>query len=247
MKKYLNPELLPLCALGAGMLGMLLQLWQYVGGREESGLLVTGHPAGILAASLSLLTLAFLLWQVRAVEKDVQYHHDYPASVLGCVGAAVAALAVLWTAVTDLREGKERLFQIAGVLGLLAGVSLCVLGLCRLRGRRPEPMLQAGIAVYFMARLICQYRGWSGDPQILTYCYPLLATVGVLLACFQNAAFGSEAGKRRRNVFFHLTAVYFCCLSLVGDHAPLFYLAMLIWMLTDLCRLTPVRERGQNR
>jgi hypothetical protein len=240
MKKYLNPDLLPLVVLGCGMIGMLLQLWQYLGGREANGLLITGHISGILLLILTALVTLLIFVCTLPLRQGSKYRYNFPVSAPGCVGAGAAALGVLITSLMDLMRKSDTLGTIAGILGLLAAGSLCVLALCRLRGQQPNALLHVCVTVYLMLHLICQYRVWSGESQLLSYCWPLLATVCTVLSCYQSAAFDGNLGARRPHAFFHLAAVYFCCLSLIGDHEPGFFLAMLAWMFTDICRLSPM-------
>jgi hypothetical protein len=240
MKKYLNPDLLPLVVLGCGMIGMLLRLWQHLGGVEESDLLIPGHISGVLLLILSVLVILLILVFTLPLRQGSKYRYNFPVSTPGCVGAGVAAIGVLITAFWDLARNPDGITTLAGVLGLMAAGSLCVLSLCRLRGQQPNMLFHICVTVYLMLRLICQYRIWSGDPQIINYCWSLLASVCVTLSCYQSAAFDGNLGARRPHAFFHLAALYFCCLSLIGEHDPGFYLALAVWMFTDICRLTPM-------
>jgi hypothetical protein len=52
-----------------------------------------------------------------------------------------------------------------------------------------------------MLRLICQYRIWSSEPQLMLYCYPLLATVCIVMSSYQSAAFDGNLGARRPHAF----------------------------------------------
>lgn len=245
MKKYLNPDLLPLVTLGLGTIGMLLQLWQYLGGREENGLLLSGHISGVLLLILTAIALILILIFTWQLNQGSKYRYNFPMSLPGCLGAAAGAVGLLVAAVADLSR-NDLLSTISGVLGLLAAVSLCVLAWCRLRGRQPNVLFHICVTVYLMLHLIYQYRVWSSEPQLLRYCYPLLATVCIVLSCYQSAAFDGNLGARRPHAFFHLAAVYFCCLSLIGDHEPGFYLTMLAWMFTDICRLSPMPHQAQE-
>lgn len=240
MKKYLNPDLLPLIVLGCGTVGMLLQLWQHIGGREANGLLIPGHISGILLLILTALVLLLTFVCTLPLRQGSKYRYNFPVSTPGSVGAGAAALGVLITSVMDLMSKPDRIATVTGILGLLSAASLCVLSLCRLRGQQPNVLYHICVTVYLMLHLICQYRVWSGEPQLLSYCWPLLASACVMLSCYQSAAFDGELGKRRPQAFFHLAALYFCCLSLIGDHDPGLYLALGVWMFTDICRLTPM-------
>ena len=240
MKKFLKPDLLPLLALAAGVIGMLLQLWQYVGGTDEKGLIIRGHAAAILLAILTVLTLAFILLGIWNLREGNQYRFNFPASLPGCVGAAMAAAMIFVTAVGNIIAWRDVLILVTGVVGLAAGASMVVICIGRLRGRQISFLFPLVVCVFLMLHLICQYRVWSGEPQLQSYCYPLLATVCVMLSAYQDAAFAGNFGNRRAHAALHLAAVYFCCVSLIGDHTPLFYLAMGAWMLTDMCRLLPM-------
>ena len=96
MKKYLKPDLLPLLALATGMIGMLLQLWQYVGGTDEKGLILRGHISAILLLILTVIVLALILLGTWNLREGNLYRFNFPASVPGCVGAGLAAVMFFW-------------------------------------------------------------------------------------------------------------------------------------------------------
>ena len=250
MKKYLKPDLLPLLVLAAGVVGMLLQLWQYVGGTDEKGLILRGHISAILLVILTVIVLALILLGTWNLREGNQYRFNFPASLPGCVGAGLAAIMIFVTAVGDLIVRQDLLILVTGLVGLVAGASMVVICIGRLWGRQISFLLPLVVCIFLMLHLICQYRVWSGEPQIVSYCYPLLATVCVMLSAYQDAAFAGNFGDRRAHAVLHLAAVYFCCLSLIGDHTPLFYFAMGAWMLTDMCRLLPMPRtfaRGEEK
>jgi hypothetical protein len=250
MKKFLKPELLPLLTLAAGMMGMLLQLWQYVGGTDEKGLILRGHISAILLGILTVFVLALILLGTWGLREGNQYRFNFPASLPGCVGAGLAAIMIFVTAVGDLIARQDFLILVTGLVGLVAGASMVAMSIGRLRGRQVCFLFPLAVCLFLMMHLICQYRVWSGEPQIMSYCYPLLATVCVMLSAYQDAAFAGNFGNRRAHAALHLAAVYFCCASLIGDHTPLFYLAMGVWMLTDMCRLLPMPRsyaRGEEK
>ena len=81
MKKSYSPDLLPLIVLAAGIVGMLLRLWQYVGGTDEKDLLVKGHISAILLAILTVAVLALILLGTWNLREGNQYRHNFPASL----------------------------------------------------------------------------------------------------------------------------------------------------------------------
>ena len=66
MKKLLKAENLPYFTLGAGLIGFLLRIVLYTTGRDEKGLFIAGHPAGIavfVLAGLALVGILLFLFQ----------------------------------------------------------------------------------------------------------------------------------------------------------------------------------------
>lgn len=246
MKKLLRPELLPLTVLSAGVMGMLLRLWYLIGGTDASGLPARGHIADILLTVVTVATLVLLFLSTRQLSQAGKYTFNFPPSKSGCFGAVAAALGVAWQGIGILKNG-DWLSVAAGVLGLLAAVCLVFLGIYRLKGLRPTVLFHFVVSLFYILCLITQYRQWSGVAMIESYSYPLLATVCLMLSCYQDAMFAASAGTRRTHAFFHLAALFFCCVSLVGDHSPFLYLTAGIWMFTDLCQLTPMPQKARQR
>ena len=243
MKKYLKTELLPLIVLAAGIFGLLLKLWQSIAGTDEGGLLLRGHISGILLVILSVTVLVLTGAGVFSLKEGTSYRRNFPASLTSCIGAGAAAIGIAVTAVNYLSRPKDLLSLVAGVLAVLAALCLLFLSYCRFRGQQPNLLFHICVCIFLMLHLICQYRVFSNEPQVQTYCYPLLATVCIMLSCYQSASFAGNYGNRGAHAFFHLSAVYFCCLCLVDSHAPFFYLTTGTWMLTDLCNLRPMSRR----
>lgn len=123
-------------------------------------------------------------------------------------------------------------------MGLGAAIAMVYLAYLRFQGQRPTVLFHALACIYLMLRLVCSYQVWCALPQIQSYCFMLLANVLVLFACYQDAAFDAASGSRRGQIFTHLSAIYLCICCLPGGSQPLFYLAMAIWMATDLCRVS---------
>ena len=242
MTKYWKLSYLPLAVLIAGAVGALLRLWHLTGGMDAGGLLIAGHPAGVLVVLIALGVVALLVVTTRGLVQGTKYSFNFPPSRVRFAGTAAAALGVLITSIGQLADGGDGLASFAAVLGLVACAALAYISLHCLWGMQPSLFLHGAVCIYLMVQLICQYRIWSSEPQVQTYCYPLLATVCVMLACYHNAMFDGDWGNRRPFTVFHLLAGFFCCLSVVGDYAPFFYLGMGAWMFTDRCSLIPISQ-----
>lgn len=238
----LKPKSLTHLVPALGAVGLLLQIW-LMASRNEKGLLASGHPATYLTLLLTVLTLVVLFLTGRQLGGRMRYERLFPASQPGAIGCLVGAVGILLSAVQMLNGSRDLLTLLAGGLGVLAAICLVVLSHYRLKGLRPTFLLRSVVCLYLLLHLVCQYRGWSAEPQLQLYCYPLLASVFLALAGFHRASFDVGYCGRPRYVLIDLGAVYFCCLSLVSADW-LFYLTVGFWSYTELCTLRPMKKRS---
>lgn len=246
MKKLFNPANLPWFVLAAGGAGLLLRIWLLKTGMDEKGFLMPGHPADILVWVLTAAVIAVLLFCTRRLLQAAKYQFNFPQSVSGALGCVSGALGIAITSFAELVAYSDTLTLLTAAMGLVGAAALGYLGYCRQKGMHPNILCHTLISLYLMLRLISQYRHWSSDPQLQDYCFQLLATVCLMLAAYHRATFDANAGKRRPHAIYHLAAVYFCCLSLAGSESIVFYLGAGVWMLTDLCSLTPLPEQQED-
>ncbi len=239
MEKLLKTANLPFFAAVAGVLGALIRFWLYATGLDEKNLLVSGHPGHVLIWVLVAAALAVVIWGTARLKQAAKYSFNFPASMIRAAGAAVAAGGMLATALIQFFSGGDILNLLAGILGLISTAVLLFLSRCSQKGLHPSVIFPAVICAYLMVHMICLYRTWSIDPQLEDYCFALLASVSLALACYQDAAFCANAGNRQLHTLFHLLAVFFCIVCLPWSDMPVFYLSMAVWMFTGLCNLTP--------
>lgn len=246
MNNPVKPQKLPWLVLGAGILGAVLRAWLYAAGTDGRGLLVGTHPAHWLLWLLCAGTAVLLLLGTADLKQAGKFSFNFPASTTGAIGAAVAAAGLLVTSLIRLLGAGDGLTRLDGFLGLLGAAALGFLSFCRQKGRHPSVLFHGILCLYWMLHLVFQYRQWSADPQIQDYCFSLLATVCLMLACYYSAAFAANAGRRRSHTLFHLAAVFCCLVNLPHCDTPLFYLAMAAWMFSDLCNLVPMPRTGRG-
>lgn len=245
MNKLLNIKNLPWIILAAGLAGALLRFFLLAVGTDEKGLLIRGHGA---EAALWLLTAAVAVSlgvMTPRLREAPKYRFNFPAGLIPAVGCALAAVGTLLAGIRELAAAFDPMCALNGVLGILSAASMGFLADCRRKGRHPSPLFSMLICLYLMVNLICLYRRWSGAPQIQDYCFSLLASVGLMLSCYHDAAFAAGSGSRAMHTVFHLATVYFCLVSLPGCDDPVFYLTVGIWMFTGLCDLTPMPGAGR--
>lgn len=246
MKRYLQPIFLPHFILGAGGIGVLLRTWLVLGGTDDKGLLKAGHPAAILLWILTAAVLAVLILLTRHLVKAPKYSFNYPSSIVGGIGVGIAALGIFITSLEELSSGGDILVSVCAGMGLVCTSVLALIGLSRWKGYRFSVLLHSFVCLYMMLHLVCQYRQWSSEPQLMTYCFQLFCLVSLMLSVFYRTCFDAGIGNRRPLAISHLAAVYFGLLAIPGSSNWIYYLSMSIWMLTDLCSLQPVVVQGKE-
>lgn len=240
MTKYFNPTHLPWFIPAAGLLGIGLRAWLLADGLDKKGLLITGHPAAALIWILTALVLAILVISCLPLVQASKYSFNYPASYPGAIGEALAAFGILAAGIQTLSGTVDGVTLVCLILGFLAVPALGYSAWCRLKGTKVPTILHCIVCLFWMMRLVYQYRIWSPDPQLQDYCFQLLATVFLMLSSFHRAAFDADMGQRRMSAIFQLSAVYFCMISIPGCKDWLLYLCCGIWNALNLCSLVPM-------
>ena len=243
MKNLFKPAIIPIFTVSAGLLGLILRAWLFLGGTDQKGLLVASHPANALTFILTALVLAALLLCIRPLHAITRYQWLFPRKILPAVGCIVAAIGIAWVNLRDLQLRTDAITKISLFLGILAVISLLILAYCRFKQIRPVFYLHMVITVYLMFHLISQYRLWSAEPQLQVYFFPLLSSIFLMLTGYQSAVLDARKNGRRWFVFCNQTALFCCCLSLWGD-SWLFYLTMGFWMFSSLCSLNIRKPRS---
>lgn len=246
MKHIFKHDNLPWLTLLCGGIGLLLRLW-LESTENAKGFITRWHISEILLVALTVLLLGFLFLVTRSLVEGNKYAFNYPPSAVGGIGPWAAALGIGITAVTELAVADTTLKLCCWLAALPAAVALLLVGLYRWRGQQPTMIFHGYTCCWLILLLICQYRTWSSDPQLEDYAFRLLALVFTMISVYHRATFDENIGRRDLHAFFSLASVYCCAVSLVGD-GMLLYLALGIWQLLDLCRLTPMpRQFRQKR
>jgi len=243
MKKYCKPAYLPLMTVIAGGIGLLLRVWLLTGGVDESGLIKPWYPAEILLWVLTAGVLGVLIWQCRRLTGANRFRYNFPASLPGAVGTWAGAAGIALVSATGLLTGGDSMHMLASLMGLLAVPVLIYLGQCRREGRPASVLFNGYVCIYLLIYLVCQYRKWSSDPQLLNYCFQLLSIVCLTLALYHRAAFDVRMGSRKMLALTHLGCLYFSLIAIPGSANWLLFLCIALWMYTGLCSLRLVRPK----
>ena len=236
MKNPAKMDGLKYLILGAGGLGLVLRILLYATGMDGRGLLVRGHWTATLLSVLTVAVLLVLFLTTRNAAETTAYEAAYPASILRAVGAFAAMVGFGVTTVQEFATFSNRLQLMVWLLGLCSAVAMAIVGVCRLKGKKPPFLLHAAVCLYFALRMVVCYQQWSSNPQLQDYCFYLCA---FLTASYQHAAFDVAMGKHRALWFCSLMAVYLCCLSLKGTTDTILLLGSGIWAFTNLTSQKP--------
>lgn len=224
----LESKLVPRIALGAGILGFGLRLWLLFTGTDQAGLMIQTHPAITLLFILMAAAMATFALGIKSLKEQPTYDKLLPASTQARIGCYIAAAcAVISTFVWDL--------SFLGIVSTLAAATCLVFtGISRLKRERPNYLLHAAITAYLVLHLVRQYQNWNTEPQLLSYIFPLLASVFLMVAAYYRTAMDAGKTDYRAFAFFHWGALFFCCIGIAGKDW-LFYLGMAIWTATWNC------------
>lgn len=240
MKKYPNTFFLPLLILALSIIGAVLRGILYATGLDEKGLLLPFQLSHILLWVVTLGAAAIIFVFTHRLQQANKYRFNFPASLLGAIGAGAAAIGFCISSVLLLNQPQDLLGILTAVGGFLSAVALGFLAYLRKEGRHPSAIFSIVICAFFMVRIIYCYKTWSANPQLQDYLFPLLANISAMLACYCDATFTDGEGKRRNHCIFHLATVYCAVVSVPAcDSVPL-YLCLAVWMVTSLCNLTPM-------
>lgn len=242
MKHPFHFHILPLFTVGAGGLGFALRLWLF-SNIDEKGLLPAGHPTGILllilsAAVVGILFLAARRPAPRAVSKRSLRPIHAAACLLGGIG-------LILNAFTALRFSASRLATPALALSLAGGAAMILMGVLRFLGKRPPYWLAAVLTIVLMIDTVAQCQVWGAEPQLQVYCFPLLASVFLILTAYQETALLARKGNRSRLAFCSQCAAFFCCLSFNNTHR-FFYMGLFLWALMEVFFCLPRNKEANH-
>lgn len=235
MKNPLKPDMLPWLTLDLGLPAALCMFLLCRYGVDDRGLFIRGHFASIALWLLTAAMAVCLFLALKPLEgTSGKYSRMFPPSRLAALGILAAGLGILLTAMDSLTAVDEPVRILSGILKILASIALGYLAWCRWNCRRGSFLAWAAVTVYMMLRLMFEYQSWSAEPELLRYCFPLLASVSLTAAFYQRTALSVNMGSRRMYLFFTQMGAFFSLASLPGEFSPI-YLGLAVWGLTDLC------------
>jgi MFS family permease len=242
VKTFLCPKFLPFYVLGAGLIGYLLRLWTLGSGPNHLGLYEPQTFAWVLLWIVSLLCLGLILLLIRPLKKPGEYHDHFFASLPAAVGNGFAAVGFLLTGFRASGNPSTVFSLLMSLLAIGAALGMCLCAIARYRGNR-QPFWPYLLACLMLGlRLFDRCRGWGEAPQTGTFIFPFLASACLMLALFQMTAYQVNLGRRRSCLFYTLISIYLSMVSLALSGETLFYLCMIVFLVTNLCNLAPLNR-----
>ena len=245
-KSFFRPSTLPVFTLIAGGLGLVLRFIFLRTQVDNGGLLRSDSPLNAALYILSACTLAVIVACVLPLKAERRRSHRlFRRTVWPAFGCMFAGVGILLSALSQILRQQDPLTLITMVASFVAAACFALVGLARQKGSRPHYLAHAGIVVYLMLQLVCQYRVWSPEPQLTLYFFPLMALVFLMLTSYQALCLDIGKGQRWLYTLFNQSALFFCCISLL-DSQRYFYLGMGIYCATNLCSMRRSHSRSRS-
>lgn len=235
-------KLLPLFCAGLGILTAALRLMQASFGTDQKGLLILWHPLDLLVWAVTAAAVILVVLTVRKLDGSNLYADNFgPATpaAIGCTALMGGIAAVVSVAPNIF----IRLEMVRMYLGLLALPALLWVGVCRIRGKQPFFLFHGAVCLYLVIHTVSHYQGWCARPLLHSFFFPMAASICLTLFAYYQTAFDVELGNRRMLLGTGLLGSFLCLAAAAGGEDLMLYLGGAIWMLTNLCSLTPVPKK----
>lgn len=246
MKALHKSKYLLFLFIGVGFAGMLLRAALYALGTDERGLIGNYHPLQLVCLLLAAAMAAYALIALKMDKGSNDYAFNFPANRNAVMFAVPMSICYLATGYTTYKSAFDRFDTACAVLALVSVPCLILSGVCRFRGKRVPFGLHGIVCLFFAADMICRYRTWSGDPQLVDYLFQLLACVFLTLTAYYRTAFDVDMGNRRIFRFCSLMAMLLCMFSFAGPENLPFYLGGFLFALSGICPSKPVKQAEER-
>lgn len=222
----------------AAIIGCLLRLWLQNAGVDSKGLYQTTHPSWLLLCALSVGMVAFLWFLTRSAGDNQRYEDNFRPSLVGSGTYLLLAVVLGYVGINDLLDTTEFLDKLAAIGCMLSAVMLTVTGIERYQGHRPAVFLHLIPCIFFALRMFNLGRDLGTEPEICTFLFGFLASVGLMLAFYYLWAFDMNMANRQRSLFWSLTAAYFCLVTTFESTQNwALYMVFAAFLLSNLCQL----------
>ena len=225
-------KLLPLAALVMGLACQIGRWTLYRTAVDATGLLTAGTPLEWGSYALSILAIGLF----AAAAGKLGETEASSSSILAGLGQLIGGLGLGWTALRYPGE-MPGLFGIAWkILGIISAICLILSAFQSFQKKTPHFLALLAPCLFWLVHLIDNYRGWSGQPQLQSYLFALLATMSMALFTYYTAAEAAQMGKPRLRVFAGLSAGFLCLAAMLPgpEKNQLLFFTSALWAVSDL-------------
>ena len=223
---------LPLAALVMGLACQIGRWTLYRTAVDATGLLTAGTPLEWGSYALSVLAIGLFAAAVGKMgETEVSSE-----PILAGLGQLIGGLGLGWTALRYPGEMPGLLGILWKILGITAAICLLWSSLQTVQKKTPHFLVLLAPCLFWLVHLIDNYRGWSGQPQLQSYLFSLLATMAMALFTYYTAADSVGLGKPRLRVFAGLSAGYLCLAAMLPgpEKTRILFFASALWAISCL-------------
>lgn len=223
---------LPLAALVMGLACQIGRWTLYRTAVDATGLLTAGTP--LEWGSYALSVLAIGLFAAAAGKLGETEVSSEP--ILAGLGQLIGGLGLGWTAVRYSGEMPGMLGNLWRILGIASALCLIWSTWCTFRRKNTPFLLSLAPCLFWLTHLIDNYRGWSGQPQLQSYLFSLLATMAMALFTYYTAADSVGLGKPRIRCFSALSAGFLCLAAMLPgpEKTQLLFFTSALWAISCL-------------
>lgn len=225
-------KLLPLAALVMGLACQIGRWTLYRTAVDATGLLTAGTPLEWGSYALSVLAIGLFAAAVGKL-RETEVSSE---PILAGLGQLIGGLGLGWTAVRYSGEMPGLLGNLWKILGILSALCLICTAYCTKNGKAPHFLLLLPPCLFWLTHLIDNYRGWSGQPQLQSYLFALLANMAMALFTYYTAAEAAQMGKPRLRVFAGMSAGFLCLAAMLPgpEKTRILFFTSALWAISCL-------------
>lgn len=213
---------------------MLLQGQALKTGYDAKGLYVWSTPAQLGLLTVCAVFAAVLVGLTMRRSTQVQKYRDFFPECWVRGGCMVLAGVMLLLSVIYALTPVPAAIRI---LGVAAAGCMAAGGIFLASGYHPPFGIHGIVCVYFVVRLLMNYRSWGASTHLERYAFLLLADVMLMLYSFHRCAADAGIYARRRMLLTGFGAMFCSLAAMANDPDPVFYVMAVIWVAGSMCTL----------
>ena len=223
-------KLLPLAALVMGLACQIGRWTLYRTAVDATGLLTAGTPLEWGSYALSVLAIGLF----AAAAGKLREPDAFASPTFAALGQLIGGLGLGWTALRYPGEMPGLLGIAWKILGIISAICLILSAFQSFQKKTPHFLALLAPCLFWLVHLIDNYRGWSGQPQLQSYLFALLATMAMALFTYYTAAEAVGMGKPRVKTFSALSAGYLCLAAMLPgpEKTRILFFASALWAIS---------------